>query len=264
MRLKIGHQTVYRYNADAAYALLQLRVRPRDDASQSVEDWKVDFEGAHHHAEFPDHFGNRVDLIERLPGHDVVRIIVSGVVETTDRSGMSPVEDASVPLWLYYRSTKLTEPTAGIVEIARSVAQEDRLKMLHQLSATIREAVTYISGETSTLTTAGDALRQGQGVCQDHTHIFLACARSLGVPARYVGGYLMMDDREDQDAGHAWAEAYVDGLGWVGFDISNGISPDERYVGVARGLDFADCTPTRGLLYGGRQEALEVAVQVQQ
>jgi len=70
----------------------------------------------------------------------------------------------------------------------------------------------------------------GQGVCQDHTHIFISAARELGYPARYISGYLMMNDRIDQEASHAWAEAYVEGLGWVGFDVSNGISPDERYV----------------------------------
>lgn len=264
MRLKIAHETVYRYDEDAAYALLQLRMRPHGNDSQVVETWQVEHEGARHHAGFSDQYGNRVDLIERVTDEPVVRITVNGIVETSDRSGVLPIDNTAVPLWLYRRSTPLTGPDAQIEEIARLSEDKDPLSTLHRLSASIRETVAYTQGQTSVLTTASDALAQGQGVCQDHTHIFLSATRSLGISARYVGGYLMMDDRENQDAGHAWAEAHVEGVGWVGFDVSNGISPDERYVSVARGMDYADCTPTRGLVFGGQQEALEVHVQVQQ
>ncbi len=111
---------------------------------------------------------------------------------------------------------------------------------------------------------AEDVLEVGAGVCQDHTHVFLACARELGVPARYVSGYLMLDDRTVQDAMHAWAEAHVEGLGWVGFDISNGISPDARYVRVATGLDYGDASPVSGLRVGGDGELLDVRIDVAQ
>jgi transglutaminase-like putative cysteine protease len=87
----------------------------------------------------------------------------------------------------------------------------------------------------------------------------------MGAPARYVSGYLMMDDQIEQDASHAWAEAYVEGLGWVGFDVTNGISPDERYVKIAHGLDYIDCTPTHGIVIGAASTAdLVVSIQVQQ
>jgi len=112
--------------------------------------------------------------------------------------------------------------------------------------------------------TAEDALEAGHGVCQDHAHSFIACCRYMDIPARYVSGYLMMDDRIDQDATHAWAEAYVEGLGWVGFDVSNGISPDTRYVRVATGLDYAEAAPVSGTRFGSAGEALAVQVQVQQ
>ena len=112
--------------------------------------------------------------------------------------------------------------------------------------------------------TAEDALAAGRGVCQDHAHVFVAAARHLGHPARYVSGYLMLDDRVEQDASHAWAEVWIEGLGWVGFDVSNGISPDERYVGVARGLDYRDAAPISGVRFGSGEEELHVSVQVQQ
>jgi transglutaminase-like putative cysteine protease len=101
-------------------------------------------------------------------------------------------------------------------------------------------------------------------VCQDHAHIFLAAARALEVPARYVSGYLMMDDRIEQEATHAWAEAYVQNLGWVGFDISNGISPDSRYVRVATGRDYRDAAPVTGISFGAVAQELQVALAVEQ
>ena len=101
-------------------------------------------------------------------------------------------------------------------------------------------------------------------MCQDHAHIFLSAARLLGHPARYVSGYLMMQDRVDQDATHAWAEVHFDALGWVGFDVSNRISPDSRYVRVATGLDYREAAPIYGMRHGDSDEALSVTVQVEQ
>jgi transglutaminase-like putative cysteine protease len=108
------------------------------------------------------------------------------------------------------------------------------------------------------------ALDIGKAVCQDHTHIFMAAARLAGFPARYVSGYLMMNDQADQDASHAWAEVHVDDLGWVGFDVSNGISPDERYVRIAIGRDARDTSPISGFRRGSANEVLSVSLQVQQ
>ena len=106
----------------------------------------------------------------------------------------------------------------------------------------------------------------GSGVCQDHAHIFIGIARALDIPARYVSGYLMMDDRIDQEATHAWAEAHVEHLGWVGFDISNGISPDQRYVRLATGRDYRDAAPITGISIGAttRELSVQVAVERQQ
>ena len=128
----------------------------------------------------------------------------------------------------------------------------------------IAERVRYETGKTHSETTIEDALEAGHGVCQDHAHIFVSAARLLGHPARYVSGYLMLLDRVEQDASHAWAEAHVEGIGWIGFDPSNGICPDERYVRVATGLDYRDAAPISGLRYGDGGEDMEVSLQVQQ
>jgi len=128
----------------------------------------------------------------------------------------------------------------------------------------VLDEVAYESGHTDAETSAEEALGRGRGVCQDHAQIFVACARMLGVPARYVSGYLMMDDRIEQEATHAWAEAWVQGLGWVGFDISNGISPDPRYVRVATGRDYRDAAPVTGISFGALTEELSVELAVEQ
>lgn len=264
MRLTIRHETVFRYDQGASYALLQLRVRPLSCAGQEIVSWAVDLDGAHRQAAFTDQYGNRVDLVGLDAASDICRIVVEGEVETTDQSGVTGADGSLVPLWLFQRETPLTQPGSSIRDLADRARSADLLSTLHDLCQMIRDAVRYRPGDTGTQTTAAEALMQGSGVCQDHTHIFLSAARTMGIPARYVGGYLMMDDREDQDAGHAWAEAYIDGLGWVGFDVSNGISPDARYVSVSRGLDYSECAPTRGVTFGAQKEALEVSIQVQQ
>ena len=128
----------------------------------------------------------------------------------------------------------------------------------------MREAIRYEPGWTDADTKAEDALEKGHGVCQDHAHVFIAAARLLGYPARYAGGYLMMNDRIQQDAGHAWAEVHVENIGWVGFDISNAISPDSRYVRVATGLDYREAAPVSGMRFGASSESLDVSIQVQQ
>ena len=148
--------------------------------------------------------------------------------------------------------------------VEREHGGEDRLSLLHGLSAAVLTAVPYAIGHTDAATGAEEALAAGRGVCQDHAHMFIGAARQLGIPARYVSGYLMMNDRVEQDAGHAWAEAHVDGLGWVGFDVSNGISPDARYVRVASGRDYAEAAPVTGISFGGSHSTLAVSLEVEQ
>ena len=266
MRLKITHATQYAYAEPAQYALQQLRIRPHSSPRQEVLSWQVELTGAHLQAQFTDQHGNLVDLVEFEPGAAQIGVVVRGEVETADTSGIAGPHVQTMPLWFYLRQTALTAPgpqVAALIADMRDAGPSD-LSALHELSGRIGKQVSYLPGETSVHTTAEQALKLGSGVCQDHTHVFLSAARSLGFPARYVSGYLMMNDRIDQDATHAWAEAHVDGLGWVGFDISNAISPDERYVQVARGLDYRGAAPTAGFVVGGRQEDLVVSVQVQQ
>ncbi len=266
MLLKINHSTRYSYEVAASYALQQLRIRPRSSSGQNVKSWDMQFEGAQRQASFTDEHGNLVDLVKLDSGSKEVSVLVSGEVETLQTNGVVGVHDLPMPLWFYLRQTKLTKPGERVKALTKSAGLDagDGVAALHKLSEQILAEVTYETGTTSVMTSAEAALEHRVGVCQDHTHIFLSAARLLGFPARYVSGYLMMNDRVDQDASHAWAEAHVDGLGWVGFDISNAISPDERYVQIARSLDYIGAAPTSGFVVGAQQENLIVTVQVQQ
>jgi len=132
------------------------------------------------------------------------------------------------------------------------------------LMATVRDRIAYEVGATGAHTLAAEALAEGRGVCQDHAHVFIAAARSADVPARYVNGYLHLPAAARAEAHHAWAEAWIDDLGWVGFDPANGICPNEHYVRLACGLDAASAAPIRGSRRGGANETLDVSVEVQQ
>ncbi len=267
MRLRIEHVTDYTYEAPPVYALQQLRLTPKTRANQNVIDWAVNVDGGKLELSFDDQHMNHVDLISFFDGSHEVRVRCSGTVEVADTNGVIGQHQGFLPLWMFRRTTALTEPGPLIRELAATAdadAESEPLTALHRLSGAIREAVSYEFGHTEVSSTAEQALTHGFGVCQDHAHIFVACARFRDIPARYVSGYLMMDDRIDQDATHAWAEAHVPDIGWVGFDVSNGISPDARYVRVATGLDYLEAAPVSGLHHGAGGEGLSVSVKVQQ
>jgi transglutaminase-like putative cysteine protease len=266
MLLKISHTTSYHYESPIDYGLLQLRLTPKAHAGQTIVEWDISVSGGQKQLAFEDQHHNLVTLIGIEPGDHEVFITSQGVVDTADNAGIIGKHGGFAPVWFFDRTTPLTEPGPQIKKLVKALGDDfdDDVGRLHGLSNMIADAMTYETGKTESDTTAEAALEAGHGVCQDHAHVFIAAARLLGFPARYVSGYLMMDDREHQEASHAWAEACLDGVGWVGFDVSNGISPDERYVRVATGLDYNDAAPVRGLRFGEGAETMVVTLQVQQ
>ena len=266
MRLKILHTTTYHFDRPVPYGLQQLRLTPKNRTGQAVAAWEMQIEGGQAQTAFTDHHQNRVSLISFDPHATSIVVHCEGVVETADLAGIVGKHTGFAPLWFFQRATDLTRTGPNVRRIARGLREEvsEDIPRLHALTARILEAVPYEIGTTSADTSAEEAIEHGCGVCQDHAHIFVAAARALGYPARYVSGYLMMNDRVHQDASHAWAEAHVDGIGWVGFDVSNGISPDARYVRVATGLDYRDAAPVSGLRFGKGGEAMSIDIQVQQ
>lgn len=264
MRLKISHRTEYRYDVPVQYALQRLRLVPRGGKTQTVHSWSLKVEGAKEEVHFIDHFENDTRLVSILGDSVLIGIDAWGEVETFDTAGVFGEHKGFAPLWLFLQETLLTTPGEAVRELADSIGQGADLDRLHRLMAAIGARIAYTVGATDAGTVAEEALRQGSGVCQDHTHVFAAAARLLGFPARYVSGYLMLNDTVDQAASHAWAEAHVPGLGWVAFDASNGIAPDERYVRVAVGRDYRDAMPVSGIRLGWAEEQLAVTITVEQ
>ncbi|MEL6570913.1 MAG: transglutaminase family protein [Pseudomonadota bacterium] len=266
MLLRVAHTTTYRFETPAYYGLQQLRLTPKSRSGQNVLSWSMDVSGGTLETNFTDHHANEVSLISFAPDAVEITVQCQGEIETEDHSGVVGKQKGFVPLWLFQRSTNLTRATPAVRRLTKGLkdSYNDDVAMMHDLSTRILDAVPYQIGETDTATTADAAIERGSGVCQDHAHILIACARALDIPARYVSGYLMMNDRELQDATHAWAEVHLDGIGWVGFDVSNAISPDDRYVRVATGLDYGEAAPIAGVRYGAGAETLKVDVAVQQ
>jgi len=264
MRLRIRHTTRYAFDHPVSYGLQQLRKTPKSTHQQNVLKWKTLVEGGRRELGFEDHHNNRVELISFERDAKELIVTSEGELSLSDTHGVVGRHIGPAPLWLYRHQTERTRPGPGVKALLREVSGETGLDRLHALMTLVGEAVAYEVGASHPDWTAEEALAAGRGVCQDHTHVFIAAARELGYPARYVSGYLMLDDRVEQDAMHAWAEAHVDLLGWVGFDPSNGISPDTRYVRVATGLDYAEAAPVTGTRIGGAGELLDVAIEVAQ
>lgn len=262
MRLKISHTTEYHYDDPVQYSLQRLRLTPKNQPGQIVREWKTTVHGARLEAGYTDHFGNHVDLVSTNAEQVTIRIVAEGEVETQDRAGVFGPHQGFVPLWLYLRETPLTTPGTLVRSLAKAATGDNELARMHALMAAIHEGVEYKPGETASDTTAEQALEKKQGVCQDHAHIFLSVARHLGIPARYVSGYLLMD-APDQTASHAWAEVHLQGLGWVGFDAANKICPDARYVRLSTGLDYTDAAPISGMVMGSASETMSVAIKVE-
>jgi transglutaminase-like putative cysteine protease len=265
MRLNIRHTTQYEYAEPVPYGVLRLRLTPLTHPTQQVIDWTLAVEGGKLEFTYADAWGNRTDLITVARGASAISVTCAGTIDTADTAGVFRPSGPEAPLWLFERVTPLTTPGAAIAALAASVGGiADRLALLHALSAAIHERLQYLPGSTSVLTEAEAALTAGAGVCQDHAHVFIAAARHLGIPARYVSGYLMMPDRTEQTATHAWAEAHVEGLGWVGFDAANAVCPDDKYIRIAAGLDYKEAAPITGVRGGLGGETLAVAVIVEQ
>jgi transglutaminase-like putative cysteine protease len=215
-----------------------------------------------------DAFGNRTHTLTAEGPLDHLMVHVEGEAEIEDANGVVKGTVEPFPPSLFLRETPLTQANEDICAYAREVAgngAQDPLPKLHALLDTLPQTIAFDTDPTHAHTTAAEAFALKRGVCQDISHIFIAAARSLGIPARYVSGYFHRSDgMNEQQAAHAWAEAYVDGLGWVGFDATNGMCPTDAYLRVAVGLDYLSAAPVRGSRIGGDGEGLDVRIRIQQ
>ncbi|HEX4891668.1 MAG TPA: transglutaminase family protein [Hyphomicrobiaceae bacterium] len=263
MRISVEHVTRYRYGDEASYAVQSLRLTPGSYDGHKVLDWAVESRPAGQMLASRDGFGNAVHLLTIDTPHREIEIVARGHVDVEDRHGIVRGGLEPVPLRVFLRRTELTTATPEVEAVAKAVPAAEAITWLHGLMDEIRRRVDYRTGITTSETTAAEALAHGVGVCQDHAHIFVAAARACGFPARYVTGYLLTTGEHTEAAHHAWAEAHVDALGWVGFDVANAICPTDRYVRIASGLDARYAAPVRGTRRGTASETLEVEVKVE-
>jgi transglutaminase-like putative cysteine protease len=265
VRLRIVHETTYRYGTPAASVTQVLRLTPRSHDGQFVHDWRIELDQDGHLRQSADAFGNVVHSLTLSGPLEALTITATGDVETENTNGVIRGQIERFPAPIFLRDTPLTEPDAEIRAFAGDIAGlagRDRLTLLHDLTTALNRHMEFDTRPTDATTPAAEAFAHGHGVCQDFAHIFIAAARHIGIPARYVSGHLFQKKAGELVAGHGWAEAMVEGLGWVAFDPANGISATDAYLRVAVGLDYLGAAPVRGSRHGGAEEKLGVKVRV--
>jgi len=252
MRIRISHATVYHYDAPPGGVTQLLRKTPRNHDGQYVLNWRLDLSQdclLHQHE---DAFGNITHSFTAEGPFDELSVAVEGEVDTQDTHGVISGALERFPPGLFLRETPLTQADDAIIdfaEAARAANCKDRLTLLHHILSRLNAEMAFDTDPTHVATTAAEAFQLRRGVCQDITH---------------SGHFYRADGVVEQEAGHAWAEFYVEDLGWVGFDATNGICTTDAHVRVAMGLDYLGAAPVRGTRFGGGGETLKVAVRVDQ
>lgn len=267
MRLFIRHRTTYHFDQPQSRLVQLARVTPTSSPVQTVLDWDVEVNCDANLRTTCDGYGNTLTMLYVGGPVQEIALQVSGEVLTQDLAGVIGDAPEPLPPTVFLRDTELTQADDAIRALANKVrsAASSGVDQLHVLMRTIAERVRYDTGDMDVERSAAQTLTQGQGVCQDFAHLFIAAARTLDVPTRYVSGHLFRrDGASEQAAAHAWAEAWIDGVGWIGFDPANGICPDDAYVRVAIGLDYREAAPLSGARVGGGGERLDVTVSIVQ
>ncbi|NBA93920.1 transglutaminase family protein [Pseudomonas sp. R5(2019)] len=256
MRLTINHETAYSYEDTVRASIQYLRLTPHDSQRQQILSWQLDLPRSVRAQLDP--FGNILHVLTLDEPHDSVVIHARGLVEIDEQREAEPESRSALP---FLRFTRLTEADQLLRSFASKHCRKrrDRTALIDLMQA-LHQHIVFSPGATQLDTSAAQAFAGKAGVCQDHTHTFLACARSLGVPARFVSGYLFNEGSEALSS-HAWAEAWLDDA-WYSFDVTNQLARPERHLKLAVGLDYLDACPVRGMRHGGGFEQLHAKARV--
>lgn len=263
MQLHIRHRTAYRYDETVKYSAQALRLTPRREGRQRTLAWTIHAPGRR--TEQVDAHGNLTHLLTLEEPHRQIEIVVSGAVEVASATEMLPHEGPLSPL-AYLAPTPLTAADEALAALSRRYfsGHGEIRDRLYSLARGVSESVRYVPGVTSVEDSASAALARGEGVCQDQAHVFIACCRACGIPARYVSGYLFSGDRGDS-ASHAWVDAWVDDAkAWLGIDVTHLGPAGLDHCRLAVGRDYLDAAPVRGVRRGGGREKMDVNVTVSQ
>ncbi len=267
MRLRIAHRNVFHYDPPAASVIQVLRVTPRNHEGQHVVRWRIDVSADARLNAHEDSFGNITHVFSADGPFAELSVEVDGEVETQNNNGVvrGTVERFGPSLFL--RDTAATRADPAIRDFAQGIRGAkggEILVELHALLDWLYAEMSHDGDDSDGAANAAEAFARKRGPSRDLSHIFIAAAHSLGIPARYVAGYYCANEGTVAQAGHAWAEASVPGLGWVAFDPANGDCPTDAHVRVAVGLDALGAAPVRGMRYGPGTETLAVAITVGQ
>lgn len=290
LRYRIEHVTKYRYGVPVRNCAMSLALKPIEDRRQQVASFLIETEPAGPVFPVTDAFGNTRHQFHLNRDHRSLSIVARSAVDVTspDTPSGGCEEGAwetirgwadSFHHWDFLDHSGLTFPSPALERFMQRIGiapAGDPLAVLNRLSGALFEQFEYMPGSTTISSTIEHILDTGRGVCQDYAHVMIAIARTWGIPARYVSGYLHDEhDESGRDRGarsdgggggaasHAWVECLLPGPGWTGFDPTNAMLADERHVRVAVGRDYQDVSPTRGVLIGGGETQLEVEVSME-
>jgi transglutaminase-like putative cysteine protease len=260
MHMHIRHETRYRYERPVKYSVQSLHLTPRRDLSQRALSWSIAAPGRR--LEQIDAYGNIAHLLTIEEPHREISIVVRGVVETADSDARQ--DDGPLSPLAYLAPTQLTLPDEAIKAFASAAITHisDPKERLQALAEAVLGAVRYKSGTSDVQDSAALAFKSGEGVCQDHAHVFIASARAIGIPARYVSGYLYTGDANDA-ASHAWVDAWLGPeIGWQSMDVTHARPAVRTYCRLAVGRDYLDAAPVRGMRQGGGGEKMVANVLI--
>jgi transglutaminase-like putative cysteine protease len=266
MRLEIVHTTRYRYSGPIAETVMEVRLRPMDGNGQRCLEFDLDISSGIQPRAYRDGYGNNVHYFNLVRPHASLSVTSRSVVETGGVLDADPGEDL-VQDFLRFRSPVKDAP--GIRELASRHRIADSSSghsvegALDELTLAISREFTYDRAVTNVYSAVDEVLALRAGVCQDFAHLFIAVARTMGVPARYVSGYIHAPGAATT-ASHAWGEAWVPGRGWVGYDATHPVRAADHHVRVAVGRDYTDAAPTRGIYVGSAGGTMEVTVRTRE
>lgn len=261
MKLTIEHKTCFSYQSPVMQSTQYLRLTPQDSAHQRILSWELRLPGEAFCT--TDAWGNVLHVLTLDRPHQEIEIEARGVVEIFEDGEIVDDPGTALSPLIYLRHSALTQPDEAICDFARRYYRpESPLQSLARLMSELLLKMPYLPGSTQVSDSAAKVFTAGSGVCQDHSHVFLACCRSLLVPARYVSGYLYTENVEHV-ATHAWVEVWIDGS-WHSFDITNNTRSIRQHLKLAVGVDYLDACPVRGMRLGGGSENMQAVAAVQQ
>lgn len=268
MQIAIEHQIDFAYASPATHAIQHIRATPRNSNSQQLRYWQIMAGRQERPMEFFDCFGNIVLEATQTEPHEATRIRISGLVETTSTDGIVGGQYEPLPLLFYLAETDLTAESDDVLDLASAVrvaTSKDPADAMHRLMVEVGNALSYAHDPETGRVTAAEALAETTGDSRAHAHVFIACARALEVPARFVSGYRLAaeDDEAAAERRYCWAEAWVENLGWVGFDPVHQCTPNEDYIRLAGGMDD-QATEILRCAYRGGERTVTEDIQISQ